>query len=44
MYMRAARAHGFLLGFLPSKVLALCRGEDRIQAYSTKNSPVFGPR
>src|ERR1700730_5793736 len=34
--MCAARANGFLF----SKVFALCRSEDRIQAYSTNNRSV----
>ena len=37
-YMCAARAHGFQ----PSKVFALCRSQDHIQGFSTKNGPVFG--
>src|SRR5229473_3112068 len=29
-------------GFLSSKVFTLCRSEDRIQSFSTKNGLVFG--
>jgi hypothetical protein len=37
LYMCAPSA----LGFLPSKVFALNRGDDRFQADSTKNRPVL---
>jgi len=37
-YMRAPRA----LGFVPSRVFMLYRGDNRIQTYSTKNHPVLG--
>src|SRR6266478_337521 len=38
LYMRAVRA----LGFLPSRVFMLYRGDNRIHACSTKNRRVLG--